>query len=329
VREVLGDVLSDLFQDASLSEVLSACLDIFIVYYILYRVLLTIKGTRALQMVIGIALIVAAFFAAELFHLTTVSWLLDNFIQYFIILVIVVFQQDIRRALTRIGQNVSRFGRTHEIRHALDEVVDAAEHLAKARIGGIVVFEREVPLDEFLDHGEHLDARVSKELLVTLFVPSRDNDLHDGAVIMKNLRIDRAGAVLPLSRSQMAASFGTRHRAALGITEETDAVSVVISEERGEISLCFRGNIARDLETETLRRVLRGLFYSGERDATALSQEAQAAAAIAKAVATLGGEMTEDAGDTRSMRQARPSASRPSENLRASTSRPVEEPGGG
>ncbi len=330
-------LLSDLFQDASVSEILFACLDIFIVYYVLYRILLTIKGTRAAQMVIGIVLIGAAFFAAERFRLTTVSWLLDNFIEYFIILVIVVFQQDIRRALTRIGQNVSRFGRTHEIRHALDEVVDAAEHLAKARIGGIVVFEREVALDEFLDHGEHLDARVSKELLVTLFVPSRDNDLHDGAAVMKNLRIDRAGAVLPLSRSQMAANFGTRHRAALGITEETDAVSVVISEERGEISLCFRGNIARDLETETLRRVLRGLFYSGERDATALAQEAQAAAAIAKAVASLGNDTSErrdptdrfdDAGSTQSMRQPRPGG-RTTENLRASAGRPAEEPGGG
>jgi hypothetical protein len=197
------------------------------------------------------------------------------------------------------------------------------------------VFEREVPLDEFLDHGEQLDARVSKELLVTLFVPSRDNDLHDGAVIMKNLRIDRAGAVLPLSRSQMAASFGTRHRASLGITEETDAVSVVISEERGEISLCFRGNIARDLETETLRRVLRGLFYSGERDATALAREAQAAAAIAKAVAALGEdkqpiertERGDEASTTLSMRQAKPA--RVSETRRAATSRPAEEPGGG
>jgi uncharacterized protein (TIGR00159 family) len=329
------DLVADLFQDSSATDILFACLDIFLVYYVLYRILLTIKGTRAAQMVIGIVLIGIAFFAAERFRLTTVSWLLDNFIEYFIILVIVVFQQDIRRALTRIGQNVSRFGRTHEIRHALDEVVDAAEHLAKARIGGIVVFEREVPLDEFLDHGEQLDARVSKELLVTLFVPSRDNDLHDGAVIMKNLRIDRAGAVLPLSRSQMAASFGTRHRASLGITEETDAVSVVISEERGEISLCFRGNIARDLETETLRRVLRGLFYSGERDATALAREAQAAAAIAKAVAALGEdkqpiertERGDEASTTMSMRQPRPT--RLSETRRAATSRPAEEPGGG
>jgi uncharacterized protein (TIGR00159 family) len=329
----MSELWTELFRDASASDVLFACLDILIVYYVIYRILLTIKGTRAAQMVIGIVLVGAAFFAAERFRLTTVSWLLDNFIEYFIILVIVVFQQDIRRALTRIGQNVSRFGRTHEIRHALDEVVDAAEHLAKARIGGIVVFEREVPLDEFLDHGEKVDARVSSELLVALFVPSRDNALHDGAVVIRNLRLERAGAVLPLSRSQMASNFGTRHRAALGITEETDAVSVVISEERGEISLCFHGNIARDLEPDTLRRVLRGLFYTSEREAVVMSQEAQAAAEIAKAVAALGAEAspspaTDEHGTSSTTRLPRAATSR-SETIRPATSRPAEERGGG
>jgi len=326
-------LFAELFQDASVGEILFACLDILIVYYALYRVLLTIKGTRAAQMVIGIVLIGAAFFAAERFKLTTVSWLLDNFIEYFIILVIVVFQTDIRRALTRIGQNVSRFGRTHEIRHALDEVVDAAEHLAKGRIGGIVVFERDASLEEFLEHGEKVDGRVSKELLVTLFVPSRDNVLHDGAVVIKNLRLDRAGVVLPLSRSEMASNFGTRHRAALGITEETDAVAVVISEERGEISLCFHGNIARDMEPDTLRRALRGLFYSSERDASALAQEAQAAAEIAKAFAALGAEPAtqsdDPAGSSTATRLPRVQNRSEGTSMRAATSRPIEEHGGG
>ena len=329
----MSALFAELFEDASIGEILFACLDILIVYYVLYRILLTIKGTRAAQMVIGIVLIGAAFFAAERFKLTTVSWLLDNFIEYFIILVIVVFQTDIRRALTRIGQNVSRFGRTHEIRHALDEVVDAAEHLAKGRIGGIVVFERDVSLEEFLEHGEKVDGRVSKELLVTLFVPSRDNVLHDGAVVIKNLRLDRAGVVLPLSRSEMASNFGTRHRAALGITEETDAVAVVISEERGEISLCFHGNIARDMEPDTLRRALRGLFYSSERDASALAQEAQAAAEIAKAFASLGAEPGAAADDpgasSTATRLSRAQTRAEGQPLRAATSRQIEEHGGG
>ncbi len=255
VSELWGEITGLGTRDLAVS-----CIDILLVYYVIYRVLLTIQGTRAAQMVIGIVLIGGAFFAAERFDMRTVSWLLDNFIEYFIVIVIVVFQQDIRRALMTIGQNVSRFGRTQAISQALDEILAAAEHLAKARMGGIVVFEGEVRLDEFLDHGEPIDAEISKELLVALFVPSRDNELHDGAVIIRNLRLNRAGAVLPLSRSNIASDFGTRHRAALGITEDTDAVALVISEERGEVSLCYKGHIARDLEMHELRSALQELF---------------------------------------------------------------------
>ena len=279
-----------IFEDVTAKQILVTALDILLVYYLIYRVLLTIKGTRAAQMVIGIVLIGASFLLAERLEMTTVSWLLDNLINYFIIIVIVLFQQDIRRGLMRIGQGVT-FGRTHQLSHAVDEVCAAADHLAKARMGGIVVFEREAELKDFAEHGRLIDARVSKELLVSLFVPSRDNELHDGAVIIgKNLRIERAGVVLPLSRSlKLAQDLGTRHRAALGITEETDAVSVVISEERGEISLCFKGSIARDLEADTLRSALQGLFYGHKEDGSARStaDEAHAAAEISKAVAAL------------------------------------------
>ena len=282
-------LLADFFADLGVRGFFIAAIDILVVYYVFYRILLTIKGTRAAQMVIGIVLIGAAFYAAQRFEMVTVLWLLDNFIEYFIIIVIVVFQQDIRRALMRLGANISRFGRRHEISHALDEILAAAEQLAKARIGGIVVFEREVGLDEFTDHGNPIDAKVSKELLVSLFVPSRDNVLHDGAVIVKDLRLSRAGSVLPLSRSLMASNFGTRHRAALGITEETDAAALVVSEERGEISLCIRGHIARDMEIDTLREALESLFR-GEKESAAIEKEAEAAAEIGKAMAAMAGE---------------------------------------
>lgn len=302
----------DLLQDVTPRDVVVTLVDIFIVYYVIYRVLLTIKGTRAAQMVIGIVLIGAGFFVAERLEMTTVSWLLDNFISYFIIIVIVVFQQDIRRGLMRLGQKVGPFGRTHALTHALDEVLAAAEQLAKARIGGIVVFERDAELRDFVDHGKPIDAKVSRELLSTLFVPSRDNKLHDGAVIIdKHLRVRSAGAVLPLSRSELAQEIGTRHRAALGITEETDAVSVVVSEERGEISLCYRGNIARDMEIAHLRQALQGLFEGDKARAAKVSEEAQAAADIAKGLAALAAE---------------PKEPEKSEG-RASTSMPVEEGG--
>ena len=196
--------------------------------------------------------------------MATVSWLLDGIITYFVVVLVIVFQQDIRRGLMRLGKNVVPMGRTHELAHALDEVIAAANHLAKARIGGIVVFEREADITDFVELGQVIDARVSRRLLVSLFVPSRNNELHDGAVIIdKSLRIRRAGGVLPLSTSSaLAREFGTRYRAALGITEETDAVSLVISEERGEISVCFKGNIARDLEPDALRQALGGLISS-------------------------------------------------------------------
>ena len=267
-------------------DVLTAVADILIVYYAIYRVLLLIKGTRAAQMVIGLVLIGATFFAATQLELTTVSWLLDNFINYFIIIIIVVFQHDIRRGLVRIGQNLFSLGRTYEETHVFEEVIHAAEQLAKSRIGAIIVFEREGDVGEFVDTGRIVDARVSKELLVALFVPSRDNALHDGAAILKNLRVQQAGAVLPLSPNpRLDPELGTRHRAAIGITEETDAVAIVVSEERGEMSLCFHGNIARDLDATTLRKALLGLFFREKGKKQRIAEEARAAAAAAEAVA--------------------------------------------
>ncbi len=317
----MTELLQDLFGDATAVDLVVAFLDVLIVYYLIYRVLLTIKGTRAAQMVIGIVLIGVGFFAAERLEMTTVSWILDNFINYLIIIVIVVFQQDIRRALMRIGQNVNPFTRTHESTQVLDQVIAATEHLAKGRIGAIVVFEREADLSDFVDHGEVLDARVTKQMLVTLFVPSRDNELHDGAVVIRNLRIHRAGAVLPLSRShKIAREMGTRHRAALGITEETDAVALVVSEERGEVSLCFKGSIARDLESETLRTALEDLFYGDNKvSSKRRADEAHAAAEIGKAVAALARAGAVEADDKKIDETS------PSLKLRASTQRAAEE----
>jgi uncharacterized protein (TIGR00159 family) len=280
--------LQQLFDRFAVGSVLTTVVDLALVYYLIYRLLLTIRGTRAAQMVVGIVLVGAAFFVAERLELSTVSWLLDNFISYFIILIIVVFQQDIRRALGRIGQGVLPFGRRGETSQVIDEVVGAVAQLARARIGAIIVFERDAALEEFVDDATRLDAVLSRQLLVALFVPAKDNELHDGAVIIgKNHRIDLGRALLPLSRAtDLGTEFGTRHRAALGITEDTDAVVVVVSEERGEVSLCFKGSIARDLEPATLRHALHGLFTGKHADS--MAAEAAAAAEVGKAVASLG-----------------------------------------
>jgi uncharacterized protein (TIGR00159 family) len=284
----MSAVIQELFDSLSVATIATTIVDVALVYYLIYRLLLSIRGTRAAQMIVGIVLVGAAFFVAERLELRTVSWLLDNFISYFIILIIVVFQADIRRALGRIGQNLMPFGRKQETTQIVDEVVGAAAHLARARMGAIIVFERDAALEEFVDDATRIDAALSRQLLVSLFVPARDYELHDGAaVIGKNHRIELARALLPLSRAtDLGPEFGTRHRAALGITEDTDAVVVVVSEERGEISLCFKGSIARDLEPVVLRRALVGLFAGGRATDT-MVEEAAAAAEVGKAIASI------------------------------------------
>lgn len=257
--------------------------DLLLVYYLIYRVLLMIRGTRAAQMVVGIVLVVAAFFAADRLELTTVSWLLDNVINYFIFIVIVVFQQDIRRALGRIGQGVLPFFRGPEASAFVDEVVAAVGQLARTRIGAIIVIEREAAVASFVEDATPLDARLGRQLLVSLFVPSADNELHDGAVVIgKHRRIELARALLPMSKAaNLGPELGTRHRAALGITEDTDAVALVVSEERGQVSLCVRGQVTQDIDAVTLRRALHGLF-GGQ------AAEIEAAVAVGGAVASLG-----------------------------------------
>ena len=280
--------LHSLLEALTPASIATTVVDVALVYYLIYRLLLTIRGTRAAQMVVGIVLIGASFLVAERLELSTVSWLLDNFISYFIILIIVVFQQDIRRALGRIGQGVLPFSRKQETTHVVDEVVAAAAQLARARMGAIIVFERDAALEEFVDDATRIDAALTRQLLVSLFVPARDNELHDGAVVLgKTHRIDLARALLPLSKAtDLGPEFGTRHRAALGITEDTDSVAVVVSEERGEISLCFKGSIARDLEPLMLRRALVGLFAGG-RVTEEVTEEAVAAAEVGKAIASV------------------------------------------
>lgn len=266
--------ISDFLSGLTVREGLTTAADILVVAYVIYRILLLVKGTRAAQILIALVVVGIGFFGAKVLDLTTLSWLLDNLINYAIIFLIVIFQQDIRRGLMRVGQNLFGSRHRYEETYVLEEVIRAAEQLARSRTGGLIVLERDAELEEFLgDPGVVVDARVTKEILLACFVPVPENSLHDGAVVVKNMRVRRAGAVLPLSANpKLDKMLGTRHRAAVGITEETDAVVVVVSEERGTISLCFGGNIARDLDTATLRKALLGLFQKG-KPATVRAEE--------------------------------------------------------
>ena len=231
--------------------------DALIVYLLIYRALLLIKGTRAVPMLIGLSTLVGLYFVSQdaFLGLATFNWLLEKFIGSLFLIVVVVFQADIRRALVAFGgaQFFSNFRSASEAQ-LLDEVVKCAGLLAGQRVGALGVLERDAKLDQYMDDSVKLDARVSKELVYALFVPERQNPLHDGAVVIRDGRVYAGGVFLPMSaRAQVDRQLGTRHRAALGLSEETDAVVVVVSEERGEVSLAVDGRLERSLTSQALR----------------------------------------------------------------------------
>jgi uncharacterized protein (TIGR00159 family) len=250
-----------LFVVRPLAAVLTDIADILLVTYVAYRVLLVLRGTRAMQMGIGLAVIGVIYFVSKWAGLETLLYLLNAL--PIILIVVVVFQNDIRRGLMRVGARAFFAGLSRQQESkAIDEVVAAATELARHRIGALVAFEQDANLDEFVvGQGTPLDAAVQRELIVSLFIPESLNKLHDGAVVIRNLRVAKAGVFFPMPDTKMLdKSLGSRHRAALGITEETDAVVVVVSEERGSISFCFNGNIVSNLDGASLRQALLGLF---------------------------------------------------------------------
>ena len=234
-------------------------LDILLVALIVYRLLVAFRGTRAAQMLVGLGMLLAASLVARRFELHSLGWLLDNFWSFWAIAVVVLFQPELRRALARLGQG--RFLRAFvgssraERAHLVDDVARAAAALAARRIGALIVIERTAGLRQYAELGVPLDAVASGDLLESLFLPQ--SPLHDGAVLVEGTRISAAGCFLPLSRTaDLARALGTRHRAALGISEETDAVAVVVSEETGRTSLAVDGRIESPMDEDVLRRRL-------------------------------------------------------------------------
>jgi diadenylate cyclase len=235
--------------------------DILIVSILIYEALKLIRGTRAMQMAIGSLLVLLLLYISQEFPLRTVGWLIRNVLAYIVFAAIVLFQADIRRALSHLGRApfFRYLGRSERAAETLEEVVTAAGMLAKAHVGAIIVFEREIGLRNYVESGIPIDAKVSYDLLTTIFQPT--TPLHDGAVIIAEERIAAAACFLPLTVNPLLdKDLGTRHRAAIGLTEETDAVAVVISEERGEISIARQGKLTRRLTTDDLRHRLRTLL---------------------------------------------------------------------
>jgi uncharacterized protein (TIGR00159 family) len=253
-----------IFGDSDLGSVLWTIVDVGIVFYVIYRALLLIKGTRAVQMLVGLTLIILLFFVSkdEYGDLPTLNWLLDKVISSFIFIIIVIFQKDIRRALVEVGKNpILSGGYNPTAVQFYEEVIRGAVNLASKRLGAVIVIERETDLSEYAQQGVTLDAEVTKELLFCVFIPQYQNPLHDGALLIQKGKATAASCYLPLSDDpRLERSLGSRHRAAVGISEETDAVVIVVSEETGTISIAVEGRLMRGLDANSLRAELQKLL---------------------------------------------------------------------
>jgi diadenylate cyclase len=233
--------------------------DIALIAFVIYRIIDLIRGTRAVQMLIGLAVVFLAYLSSEYFSLYTLNWILDNFLSSILLVIVIIFQDDIRRALTQVGARTLFGGDRGLHGQDVEEIVRAAVALASKRIGGLIVLPREVGVNQYIEVGVRLDAQVSKELIISIFLPT--SPIHDGALIVQTGRIIAAGCFLPLTTNpHVSKTLGTRHRAAIGLTEDTDAIVVVISEEEGAISLVREGRITRDVDAGTLRATLQKLM---------------------------------------------------------------------
>jgi len=262
VIEALWALLGELWEYLAVNfDPIRDTIDIALVALGIYWLLLLIRGTRAVQILVGLIVLLATSAAAQYFQLDALRMTLDVFLPSAPLIVIVLFQADIRRALARVGRGFFPTVSAEQASQIVEDVVRAAQSLAQKRVGALIVLERETGLRDLIEGGTPLDAEVSKDLLVSLFQPY--SPLHDGAAVIHNGRVAKAGGILPLTqRADLPEGLGTRHRAAIGITEETDAVVVVVSEETASISLVAGGEILRGLDAPRLRGALSRVLSS-------------------------------------------------------------------
>lgn len=233
-------------------------LEIGIVTLLIYRLLLIIRRTRAWQVLVGVVMLAGLYFAAGLLNLMLIQTILRSFFQFGAIAALVVFAPELRMALSRLGQNrFLRLVTPLQENQVTDEIIEGVERLARSKIGAIIAVEQEVGLDEYAETGSPIRARVSSEMIATIFTPY--SPLHDGAVVIVGDEIVAAGVILPLTQYALSdRTLGTRHRAAIGLSEETDALVIVVSEETSRVSVAHQGRLVRDIEGTKLREVLEG-----------------------------------------------------------------------
>ena len=243
----------------SLLDYIISLTDIFLVWFVFYKLLQIIKGTKAVQLLRGILLIVVVRFASEIIGLHTLSYLMEDVMTWGVLAIIIIFQPELRRALEQLGRGRlftrTNFQEENIQEQTIEAIVKSTTYMAKRRIGALLSIERETGLNDYIETGIRLDSRVSSELLINIFIPN--TPLHDGAVILQNGTVAAAACYLPLSESPFVSKeLGTRHRAALGISEVTDSITIVVSEETGSISLTKNGELYRNLSIDELQKML-------------------------------------------------------------------------
>ncbi len=257
-KEQLLIILSSYYDRIS-SMSLRDVFDILIVSFVVYQLIKMVRGTKAFRMLLGLLVLVLLSFIAKWFELKTLMWLFENFWQVGVLVIVILFQPELRKGLADVG-TLYHLGPTFKETMVVDAVVSACMYFSLKRIGALIVFERDMGLKNYIDSGILLDAVVTEELLVSIFLPY--SPLHDGAVIIRGDRIAAAACLLPLSSDPMISkALGTRHRAAIGLTEETDAVVVVVSEETGIVSVAVGGQLKRELDKESLKDFLMDFLY--------------------------------------------------------------------
>lgn len=239
-----------------------ALIEILILWFVIYRLLLFIKGTRAVQILIGLIVVLFTFLLTQQLHLDILSWILTKLLTLSVFAFLIIFQPELRRGLAHIGgQHV--FGSMLKEEQIIDEIIKACVWLSKRKIGALIAIEREVGLKTYIESGILIDSKVSTELLTTIFIP--DVPMHDGGTIIEGDRIAAAGCLFPLTQNpHITKTMGTRHRAAMGLTEETDAVCIVVSEETGSISMAKAGKLVQDMNEDNLRAGLLDLYRPKE-----------------------------------------------------------------
>ncbi len=267
----LGSDLAEFFR--ARFDPLRDTVDILLVTAGIYWLLLLIRGTRAVQILVGLIVLIALSLASELFQLAALGMILERFLDFAVLIIVILFQNDIRRALARVGRGFfPSFAEERDIQ-IVEEIVRAAGTLAQRRHGALIVLERETNLADMIEAGVSVDATLSKELLLSIFQPS--SPMHDGAVIIQEGRVSSAGCILPLTvRTDLPEGLGTRHRAAVGITEETDALVIVVSEETSNISVVLGGEMLRGLDAPRLRVVLREVLGGERKELSEVGEDA-------------------------------------------------------